>query len=578
MVRPIAPHAALVVLVAAACACSRSPKPDASGDAGTGPEAALVTGSEPAMAPPSSDAPRLGVLAMQVYIHDRPAGASRRIGYLRLGAKVVREASPAGSDGCAGGWYRIYPRGYVCNGETTTLDLTHPLLRASTVRPDLTKPLPYKYGFIRAVSPLYLKVPNRKEQVAAEFGLDLHLEWWRSDEGKASNDVVLGANDVPIDARGVAIPGGVLGSQGKKSTDMVQGELFGGTSDTEPPPFWLVGANYDRAIPNVSGFQVPPKSVFANRVRRHSGVSFIGSFPTGDDAFSRRFAITTDLRLVPTSKVKPDTASTWHGIEITDALPLPFGWVRNSMKSVPVYRLNGSRPQKTDEKVERRALVRFSGNVQKTKDGLFRETIDGKWFKASDLGVVAMPTEWPPIASTGEKWIEVSIDNQTLVLWEGKRPVYATLVSTGQDGMEHWKTSKATIRGTFRIRHKHVTTTMDSSGASAEGSNDGSTNPVVEREVPSKDGSKDDGKSKKGAGAFELRDVPWVQYFEDAYAIHAAYWHDVFGVARSHGCINLSPVDAHRVFGWTDPPVPAEWHGVMAKTDTNPGTTIVVHR
>jgi lipoprotein-anchoring transpeptidase ErfK/SrfK len=153
--------------------------------------------------------------------------------------------------------------------------------------------------------------------------------------------------------------------------------------------------------------------------------------------------------------------------------------------------------------------------------------------------------------------------------------------------MEPWKTSKATIRGTFRIRHKHVTTTMDSNGASAEGGNEGSSAPVVEREVSSKDGAKDDGKSpsgdshgssKKGGGAFELRDVPWVQYFEDAYALHAAYWHDVFGIARSHGCINMAPVDAHRVFMWTDPPVPQDWHGVMAKTDTNPGTTIVIHR
>jgi lipoprotein-anchoring transpeptidase ErfK/SrfK len=571
-------HAILgaVAFVVLPCACDRSPKADAT-DAST-PEAALVSGGDPPMAPPAADAPRIGVIAMQVYVHERPTASSRRLGDLRLGAKVVREGSPAGADGCAGGWYRVYPRGYVCNGENTTLDMAHPILRAAFARPDLAKPLPYKYGFVRAVSPLYLKVPNRKEQVSAEFGLDLHLEWWRSDEGRASNEVVLGANDVPIDARGVVVPGAAIGSQGKKSTDMPQGELFGGTGDNDPPPFWLTPPNYDRALPNVASYQVPPKSVFANRVRRHSGVSFVGSFPTGDDAFNRRFAVTTDLRLVPTSKVKPETASTWHGVEIDDATPIPFGWVRNSIKSVPVYRMNGSRPHKTDDKVERRALVRFSGNVQKTKDGLFRETSDGKWFKATDLGVVMAPAEWPPIAATGEKWIEVSIENQTLVLWEGKKPVFATLVSTGQDGMEHWKTSKATIRGTFRIRHKHVTATMDSTGASAEGSNEGSSAPVAEREVSSKDGAKDDGKAKKGAGAFELRDVPWVQYFEDSYALHAAYWHDVFGVARSHGCINLAPVDAYRVFGWTDPPIPRDWHGVRARSDTSEGTTIVIHR
>ena len=43
---------------------------------------------------------------------------------------------------------------------------------------------------------------------------------------------------------------------------------------------------------------------------------------------------------------------------------------------------------------------------------------------------------------------------------------------------------------------------------------------------------------------FELRDVPYVQYFEDGYALHGAYWHDRFGTPKSHGCINLSPANA----------------------------------
>ena len=54
---------------------------------------------------------------------------------------------------------------------------------------------------------------------------------------------------------------------------------------------------------------------------------------------------------------------------------------------------------------------------------------------------------------------------------------------------------------------------------------------------------------RRGEGTFELRDVPYVEYFEAGYALHAAYWHDVFGKARSHGCVNLAPIDAQRVFG-----------------------------
>ena len=53
---------------------------------------------------------------------------------------------------------------------------------------------------------------------------------------------------------------------------------------------------------------------------------------------------------------------------------------------------------------------------------------------------------------------------------------------------------------------------------------------------------------RRGSSDFELRDVPWIQYFASGYALHGAYWHDVFGIARSHGCINLAPIDARYVF------------------------------
>ena len=66
---------------------------------------------------------------------------------------------------------------------------------------------------------------------------------------------------------------------------------------------------------------------------------------------------------------------------------------------------------------------------------------------------------------------------------------------------------------------------------------------------------------RRGSGAYELRDVPWIQYFAAGYALHGAYWHDVFGVPRSHGCINLAPIDARYVFMWTEPSVPEGWHG-----------------
>jgi lipoprotein-anchoring transpeptidase ErfK/SrfK len=214
------------------------------------------------------------------------------------------------------------------------------------------------------------------------------------------------------------------------------------------------------------------------------------------------------------------------------------------------------------------------------------------------------PPAWPEDAEKGQKWIEISIGSQTLVLWEGKRPVYATLISSGQAGIDDPKTTSATVRGTFKIRNKHITATMDSNESSAvggraatsSGSSGGGRSGAGEPGAPNKpkaggakagpsSGAKvprrGDGEygvtKRRGEGTFQLRDVPYIQYFENGYALHTAYWHDVFGTPRSHGCVNLSPVDAHRVFLWTDPPIPEGWHAVNAGEEMGEGTTVIVH-
>ena len=135
--------------------------------------------------------------------------------------------------------------------------------------------------------------------------------------------------------------------------------------------------------------------------------------------------------------------------------------------------------------------------------------------------------------------------SQTLVLWEGDEPVYVTLVSTGKDGLGDPKTTLSTPQGTFRIFEKHVTTTMDSDVADHE---------------------------------FELRDVPWVMYFKGGYALHGAYWHDDFGHVRSHGCVNLAPIDARFVFLWSSPEVPEHWHAAYRSDALGEGTILSIHK
>lgn len=129
----------------------------------------------------------------------------------------------------------------------------------------------------------------------------------------------------------------------------------------------------------------------------------------------------------------------------------------------------------------------------------------------------------PASVGEGKKWIHVDLDEQVLVAYEGDTPVFATLVATGKEGYD-------TPTGLFRIRHKHITTTMRGD------------HPID--------------------GVYDVAEVPWTMYYDRSYALHGAYWHDAFGAVRSHGCTNISPNDARFLFGWSTPSVPEHWHGV----------------
>ena len=50
--------------------------------------------------------------------------------------------------------------------------------------------------------------------------------------------------------------------------------------------------------------------------------------------------------------------------------------------------------------------------------------------------------------------------------------------------------------------------------------------------------------------------VPWTSIITgEGVSVHSTYWHNDYGIPRSHGCINASPEDARYVFRWTNPVV-----------------------
>src|SRR6478735_2415651 len=553
--------------------------------------------------PSPPGAPLLASTSIAATIYAVPNTDGRRLGYVRLGQRVARDPGPSAGRGCKGEWYRVYPLGFMCTDETTT-DLESPLVRAAAVGPDLSKPLPYKYGFVRATAPQYLRIPSKKAQVEAEFGLEEHLVWYAEHKAEVQT-AVLGANDVPLDARGVAAPGLELPAGFKKSTELDLAELFGAKTPADTAPFWLPGS--ERTIPNVSDFKVPEYAWFADRVSRHTGLSFVGSFEAESEGMRRRFGITVDLRLIPTSKVKPDTASDFHGIEIRPGMHLPFAWVLK--RDVTLFKLiKGQDRVAPAEPAPRRALVLLSGAARiKAGQRYYQTLADGsRWLAAADIGIVHLPDVWPEAAEQGKKWIDISLGQQTLVLYEGKTPRYATLVSTGRDRFGDPEKELATPMGEFTLQSKHIAAAMDSNENSSVAGGQKTRGPGLDAEAlatidrikqavaAGRKLSDEDSRrykniekgrhpeygvtQRRGGGTFELRDVPWIQYFSKGFALHGAYWHDVFGIPRSHGCINLAPIDARLVFNWTDPPVPPGWHGLNIGSDMGEPTAVHIRR
>lgn len=76
---------------------------------------------------------------------------------------------------------------------------------------------------------------------------------------------------------------------------------------------------------------------------------------------------------------------------------------------------------------------------------------------------------------------------------------------------------------------------------------------------------------------YDTMGVSWPTFFNTnvGAAIHGVFWHNDFGVRRSHGCINAAPEDAKWIFRWTSPFVSLD-QSEIKMTWPNVGTPVDV--
>jgi hypothetical protein len=521
----LVPGVAVVAVVGALAGC-RSPRGETkpSGDTppvtfAASPSGAVVAasaaaGASAAAAPSKPLGPPLTALAWVTEVRFKPSASARVIGALRAGATVATRGEAVAGDGCGGAsWAPVEPEGYVClAAHNAVLGDGGDIGKALALRPDRERTMPYLYGISRKPGPIYGRVPSAEEAAANESGLAAYVSAWleAKDEtgaGFRSDYWTYGAETHPAEA------------WEKKLSD--------------PLPVFLadkgVAGPLARAIRRKEG-----DALVIGQMKRHNGFSFTNTLLRD----GRRYAVTPDLQVIPVDRVRPIEGSSFHGVRIPEDAQFPFAFVRTVGASL--YRMSGKKLVK-DKDVARRTVLALTGKQRKEGKRLYYETKDGAYISDAHASRLDPAKRMPKWGKNGEHWLDVNITKQTIVAYDGEKAVYATLVSTGEAGLEDPKTSKATTRGIFRVHAKHVAATMDSD--------------VVGEE-------------------FELRDIPYVQYFEGSYALHAAYWHDDFGTPRSHGCINLAPEDAKFLFGFTKPDVPPGFHS--AETALT-GSVVFVH-
>ncbi len=459
--------------------------------------------------------PRVFSRSMRTWIHARPTKSSRRLGYLRAGASTPTTDKPAGFEGCKQGWHSVEPDGYVCLGRGATLDRKDPVVVASQEhQPDPSRKLPYIYGTVRRAGPVYARLPSRDELEKAEPDINERMPKWLEAEGEIgasyAQDVWLGGP-------------GTLADPAKAWEEKI----------SEPLPNYLKDGG---STPNIYR-KARAGDLVIDRMGHRVGYSFLQTFLHE----GRRYGVTTDLRVMPTDRFRPIQGSKHHGVQIGKDIEMPFVIVRRKNAKFWLYQKSANK--RIDAGIAPYWSVhKLTGKQQFFRKRLHYETVDGKWISDRDGSRLDPAKRMPKWGKNGEKWMDVNLTKQTVVLYEGTKPVYATLISSGEAGLEDPKHTTATKRGIFRIHTKHVTATMSSAEIGEE---------------------------------FELRDVPYVQYFDkEGYALHGAYWHDRFGTPKSHGCINLTPEDARRIFHWTTPQVPIGWHGVLLPLR---GTIMFVH-
>lgn len=199
--------------------------------------------------------------------------------------------------------------------------------------------------------------------------------------------------------------------------------------------------------------------------------------------------------------------SEFSGVEIEKQPVRPFAWM---LAEARPSRYPGGPQDPSAEIIPRYTLMNIYG-VEYVDGWEWYLVGPNQWVQQIRVAKVK-PITRPAGVRPNDRWIAVDLYEQTAVAYQGDKMVFATLISSG---LPQWNTEE----GLFEIYERYEATRM--SGASGQ------------------------------PDFYFIEEVPYVMYFDGEIGLHGTYWHDRFGYRQSHGCVNLSIMDAWWLFQWT---------------------------
>jgi len=305
----------------------------------------------------------------------------------------------------------------------------------------------------------------------------------------------------------------------------------------EAPPATDAGPPEPTGPAKLSDLQGERGALVRRKLNRGFHVSLDREFETP----TRRYWRSMSNGYIPHARMVPIEGSAFHGVDLSaeggPQLPLAF-----AVGEVATVRENErGRPVPGTPLQHHESFPITASKPLRNRDHWVLP--DGRLVRADAVTRIEA-TPRPNGIGEQDRWIDLDLTTQSLVAYLGDKPVYATLVSTGRIRNErNPAVNHETPTGRFHILSKHVSATMDGDHAIF--------------------------------GAYSLEDVPYVQFFRGAFALHGAFWHDKFGRPASHGCINLAPADALWLFDWTLPEVPLAWHAAYPQS-VGGGTWLII--